>query len=179
MGYRRSRPRRHDGAHAYLCSRLSHRNSANIPGRSEGHPRGETRRLAASCGQCAVLNLRYGADFAVAVRLVSHRALSFEDCAVVDDQLRRSDVADDFRGWVNLDSIGRGEFALDLAANDDRIGANLRGRDRALADGNFLAVELAVDSAVDTRRTLEVQLAADLGAAVQIRRSRRPGRSGL
>src|ERR1700676_5048786 len=119
MCCRRSQPRRHDRAPAYLWPQLSHRKSANLPGRSEGHPRGETRRLAASSGQCAILNLRYGADFAVAVRLVAHRALTFEDCAVVDDQLGRRDVADNFRGWVNLDSIGRGEFALDLAPHDD------------------------------------------------------------
>src|SRR5689334_5936777 len=67
---------------ADVCSQLSHRKSANIPGRPEGHPRGETRRLAASRGQCAVLNLGNGSDFAVAVRFVAHRALSFEDCAL-------------------------------------------------------------------------------------------------
>ena len=39
-----------------------------------------------------------------------------QDCAILDDQLGSRDVADDFRGGLNLDSLRRCDFALDLAS---------------------------------------------------------------
>ena len=69
---------------------------------------------------------------------------------------------------MNLDSLSRDDFALDLAAHDNRIRANLSRHYCALADRDFFAVDLAVDGAVYARRTLKVDLAADLRTAVEI-----------
>src|SRR5208282_6357654 len=140
--------------------------------RSRGRARSSTLPEARDCrdqanGRFSVrARLRHGADLVIAARLVPHRALSFEDRAILYDQLGSRELADDFRGWANLDSLRRGDFALDLAAHGDRIRANLRRHHGAFADRDFLAVNLTVNVAVDARWTLKVQLAADLRTAV-------------
>src|SRR5271166_1180082 len=68
--------------------------------------------------------LRCSADLATAIRHLPHRAMSFEDRAVMCDHLGSRDVADDLRRWAKLDSLRRGDIALDLAGHDDRIRAN-------------------------------------------------------
>src|SRR4029077_3759964 len=70
---------------------------------------------------------------------------------------------------ANLDPLGGGNIAADLARHDDRGGFDLRGHDGALADHDaVLGGDFTVDLAVDPCGSFETELAAHFAALVEV-----------
>src|SRR3954454_18989262 len=77
--------------------------------------------------------------------------LAADDAAVLDDQPRGDDVAEQHAGGLNLDAIGGGDVALDGATHGHRTGVQIGLHTRSLAEPDFVLAHLdgALDLAVD------------------------------
>src|SRR5262249_8881431 len=92
----------------------------------------------------------------------THGAVPFERYALVNDQARCSDVADQSCGCPQLDSFPRGHVTAHFAVNDDDVRLNLLRHHRAVAhDDRLFGANLAIDVAVYPYTPLERQLPVD------------------
>src|SRR5438309_181427 len=91
-----------------------------------------------------------------------HRALPLEDDALLNDEARRRDVAEDLARRPDLQAFARCDVARHLAVHHDRGPGDVRVDDRALADGEcVLRGDFALYLALDADRPLEGELAGD------------------
>src|SRR3990172_6935571 len=112
---------------------------------------------------------------------VLHLALALEDDALLDHQRRTLDVAAHLRRVVQLDRVLGPHVSLHLAVHDDAAAGDLGGNLGALTDDEHIARDDgAGELAVDPYRSLEGQLALELGASPEqgVQLARRAGAAG-
>src|SRR5258708_5257811 len=73
-------------------------------------------------------------DLALGRLGTTHGAVTLEDHALLDDQARRRDVAEQLSWRLDLDALARRDVASDLALDDYGAAEDLRVDDRRLAD---------------------------------------------
>src|SRR5207237_1253199 len=98
---------------------------------------------------------------------LGHAAVPLEEHALVDDHHGRLDVPEHTRRAAQLDALGGQHVADYLARDQDDTGADGGVDDALLADDEAtVGDDLTAEAAVQHHRTVEGELALDLGALV-------------
>ena len=95
--------------------------------------------------------LREDGDFTLVLSGVSlHRAMAFEQRALMDDEHGRGEVADDTAGWADLDPLGSSDIAVYLARDDNRGSLDLGSDDGAFANDQMIfCSDFTLDGAIE------------------------------